>query len=59
MIVATHMEAINSNRPCGTPCWEDAFMENFISLKIFVCLFMDGMEEDRKQEGIIKTKDFA
>lgn len=51
MIVPTHMDTINNSKPCGTPCWEDVLMENFISLKIFVCLFLgwDGRRQETRQ----------
>lgn len=58
MIASTHMETINNSRPCGTPRWEDALMENFISLKFFVCLFLEWDGRRQETRGYCKDKRF-
>lgn len=56
MIVSTHMETINNSRPCGTPCWEDALMENFISLKFLVSLVLGWDGRRQKTRGYCKDE---
>lgn len=58
MIVSSHMETINNSRPCGTPCWEDVLMENFISLKFSVCLFLGWEGRTQETRGYCKDKGF-
>lgn len=54
--MSTHMETINNSRPCGSSCWEDGLMENFISLKVFVCLFLGWNGIRQETRGSNKDK---
>lgn len=56
MIVSAHMETINNSRPCGTPCWEDVLMENFVSLKFFVSLVLGWHGRRQEARGYCKDK---